>query len=85
MVERITAVFEGAGLLNTWQAGAALDLADGIDSSGGQTGSGRAALHRELRSLMADALRGVDDRGSRVGGMRDELAARRARREAGGA
>jgi hypothetical protein len=81
MVERVRRVFDGPGLLDTWEAGAALDLATAIDGSG-QTGSARAALHRELRALMADALRGVNEPGSRVGGMRDELAARRSQRGA---
>jgi hypothetical protein len=72
-----------AGMLDTWQGAAALDLADALDWAGG-SGSARAALHRELDRAMSNLLRGVDEAGSRVGSARDELAARRARR-AGGA
>ncbi len=71
------------GMLDTWQGGAALDIADALDWSGG-SGSARAALHRELRSIMGDLLRGVDEPGSKVGGYRDELEARRERRRAAG-
>jgi hypothetical protein len=76
-----------ADMLDSWQGAAALDLADALDWQGG-SGSARAALHRELRSIMGDLLRGVDEAGSRVGGYRDEVAKRREQREqrrAGGA
>jgi len=72
-----------AGMLDTWQGAAALDLADSLDYGGG-SGSARAALHRELNRAMSELLRGQDEAGSRVGSYRDELASRRARR-AGGA
>jgi hypothetical protein len=83
VVERVSETLEAVGLAGTWEAAAALDLAESLDAGGG-SGSARAALHRELRSTMAGALRGVDDPASRVGSMRNELAERRARR-AGGA
>lgn len=70
-------------MLDTWQGAAALDLADALDYAGG-SGSARAALHRELNRAMSELLRGQDESGSKVGGYRDELAARRQRR-AGGA
>lgn len=72
-----------AGMLGSWQGAAALDLADSLDWQGG-SGSARSALHRELRAIMGDLLRGSAEAGSSVGRMRDELADRRARR-AGGA
>jgi hypothetical protein len=68
-----------AGMLDSWQGAAALDLADSLDWAGGG-GSARAALHRELNRQMSELLRGVDEPGSAVGGYRDELAKRRARR-----
>jgi hypothetical protein len=73
-----------AGMLDTWQGAAALDLADALDWAGGG-GSARAALHRELNRQMSELLRGVDVAGSAVGGLRNELAERRARRAGGGA
>lgn len=68
-------------MLDTWQGAAALDLADALDWQGG-SGSARAALHRQLSATMADLLRGQDEPGSKVGAMRDEVAERRARRQA---
>jgi hypothetical protein len=82
VVERVAETLEAVGLAGTWEAAAALDLAESLDSELG-SGSARAALHRELRSTMTAALRGVDDPASRVGGMRNELAERRARRAGG--
>lgn len=75
-----------AGMLDSWQGAAALDLADALDWQGG-SGSARAALHKQLRDVMHDLLRGQDEPGSKVGAMRDEVAERRARRQqrAGGA
>lgn len=70
-----------AALLDTWQAAQVLDLADSLDWSGGSL-SARATAHRELERQMSELLRGRDEAGSRVGGMRDELEARRARRAA---
>jgi hypothetical protein len=72
-----------AGMLETWQGAAALDLADSLDWTGG-SGSARAALHRELNRQMSELLRGQSEAGSSVGGMRNELAERRARRAGGG-
>lgn len=75
-----------ADLLNTWQAAQVLDLADALDWNGGSL-SARATAHRELERQMSELLRGQDEPGSGVGGMRNELAERRARRtgQAGGA
>ena len=84
LVDRVRATLERAGLGDTWEAAAALDLADSLEW-GGLTPGGRAAAHRELRALMGELMRGVDDPGSRVGALRDEVAARRAKRAAGGA
>lgn len=72
-----------AGLLDHWQSATVLDLADSLDWTGGSL-SARAAAHRELERQMVELLRGTDERGSAVGGYRNELAERRARR-AGGA
>jgi hypothetical protein len=82
VVDRVTATLEAVGLAGTWEAAAALDLAESLDDGGG-SGSARAALHKELRATMTAALRGVDDPATRVGGMRNELAERRARRAGG--
>jgi len=84
IADEVEARLRHADMVDTWQGAAALDLADALDWQGG-SGSARAALHKQLRDVMADLLRGQDEPGSRVGGMRDELAARRARRTAGDA
>jgi hypothetical protein len=85
MVEdRVRETLTQAGLLESWEAAAALDLAAAIDGDAG-AGSARAALHRELRSVMGDLMRGRDAAGSRVGVMRNELGERRQRRSGGGA
>jgi hypothetical protein len=84
IADEVEARLEEAGMLNTWQGAAALDLADSLDWTGG-SGSARAALHRELNRQMSELLRGQDEAGSSVGGMRDELAERKRRRMAGGA
>jgi hypothetical protein len=80
--DAVDQALDAAGLLGEWQAAQALDMASAIDG-GGASGSALAALHRELRAVMSDVLRGVNDPASRVGGMRDELAARRERRGGG--
>lgn len=86
IADEVEARIEQAGMSGTWQAAAALDLADSLDWQGG-SGSARAALHKQLRDVMADLLRGQSEPGSKVGAMRDEVAERRARRaqRAGGA
>jgi hypothetical protein len=68
-----------AGLLDHWQAATVLDMADALDWSRGSLSS-RATAHRELERQMSNLLRGQDEPGSAVGGYRDELQARRARR-----
>jgi hypothetical protein len=73
---------EAVGLVESWEGAVALDLASSLDH-GGQSGSARAALARELRATMGQLLRGVDEAGSRVGSMRNELAERRAKRAGG--
>jgi hypothetical protein len=82
IADEVEARIVAAGMADTWQAAAALDLADALDWQGG-SGSARAALHKQLRDVMADLLRGQDEPGSRVGAMRDEVAERRARRTGG--
>jgi hypothetical protein len=72
-----------ADLLDTWQAAQVLDLADALDWQGGSL-SARATAHRELERQMSELLRGQNEPGSAVGGMRDELARRRERRAGGG-
>lgn len=84
VAERVLRDLEAAGMADSWLGAAALDLAESIDGGGFSSGSSRAAVHRELRAIMADALRGSDAPGSSVGRYRDELAARRAKRAGGG-
>jgi hypothetical protein len=67
-----------AGRLDTWQGQAALSIAARIDA-GEDSGSAIAALQRELRATMVEAMRGVGAPRSAVSAMRDELAARRRR------
>jgi hypothetical protein len=81
--DRVAETLEANGVTDEWQAAAALDLAQWIDD-GTSKGSALAALHRELRSVMAEVLRGSDDVRSSVGRARNELAERRARRAGGG-
>jgi hypothetical protein len=71
-----------AARLDTWQGRAALAIAQRIEAAGVDSGSSYAALHRELRSAMETALRGVGEQVSAVQRRRDELAARRARKTA---
>ena len=82
-VERVEAALEAAGQADSWEAGVALDLAERLDTEG-MSGSARAAVARELRAVMGEALRGTVDTRSAVGRKRDELARRREQR-AGGA
>ena len=84
IADEVEARLTEAGLLDTWQAAQVLDLADALDWQGGAL-SARAAAHRELERQMSELLRGRDEAGSAVGGMRNELAERRARRAGGGA
>jgi hypothetical protein len=81
IADEVEARIEQANMGGTWLAASALDLADALDWQGG-SGSARAALHKQLRDVMADLLRGQDEPGSKVGAMRDEVAERRARRQA---
>jgi hypothetical protein len=83
IADEVEARLTEAGLLDTWQAAQVLDLADALDWQGGAL-SARAAAHRELERQMSELLRGQDEPGSAVGGMRNELAERRARRTGGG-
>ncbi len=72
-----------AGRLETWQGQAAMELARRIDmSSRVETGSAYASLHRELRAAMTEATRGANVAKSAVQQRRDDLAARRAARQA---
>lgn len=80
IADEIEEKLRDADLLGHWQAATVLDMADALDWSRGSL-SARAAAHRELERQMTELLRGTSDEGSRVGGMRDELAARRVRRE----
>lgn len=66
------ATLESAGRLDTVAGAAALALAEILDS-GGQSGSSAAALVKELRATIAEALEGVRTTSSLV----DELRARR--------
>lgn len=67
-----------AGRLESWLGQHAVALAARI-SAGKDTSSGLAALSREFRTTMQEALRGADASGSAVLRHRDELAARRAK------
>jgi hypothetical protein len=72
-----------AGQLDTWQGQAALDLVRRLEASTADTGSSYAALHRELRAAVAEALKGANAPKSVLQQRRDELAARRAKRSRG--
>ncbi len=73
---------QAAGRANTWQGQSALELARRIDRAFVDTGSAYASLHREFRAAMTDALKGANVAKSAVQARRDELAARRAARQA---
>lgn len=79
LVERVRRDLDAAGVLDSWEAAAALDVAGSLQLGG--SGSARAALHRELRAIMGDALRGTNDTTTSIGRYRDELEERRRRRE----
>jgi hypothetical protein len=64
------------GRLDTWLGQQALALAGKL-SSGRDTASGLAALSREFRATMEEALRGANAPASSLAKHRDELAARR--------
>jgi hypothetical protein len=84
IADEVEARLRDADLLDTWQAAQVLDLADALDWQGGAL-SARAAAHRELERQMTELLRGRDEAGSAVGGYRNELAERRAKRAGGAA
>ena len=70
-----------AGRLDSYEGQSALSLAQRIEfRSTMDTGSAYAALHRELRAAMAEALKGSAEPKSALARHRDELAARRQRR-----
>lgn len=70
---------EAAGRLQTAAARAVLALARRIDVNSTETGSSLAAMIREFRAAMADALKGAGEAADPV----DELRARRDRKRAG--
>ncbi len=72
---RVAAELGEAGRLNTSLGQGALVLARRIEE-GRDTGTAVAALMRELRAVLTDALKGAQTR-SALDGYRDELAARR--------
>lgn len=76
LTAQVRATLAGVGRVETWQGAAALSIAARIDA-GADPGSGLAALQRELRATMVEAMRGVGAPQSRVTGMRDELQRRR--------
>lgn len=74
--DSVRAELEAAGKEMSALGVSALELAARLDS-GAETGSGLAALNRELRATLAEALKG--EVRSSVSALRDELAERRAR------
>jgi hypothetical protein len=75
---RVRAALADAKVEGEWAAAAAVDLAARIED-GSAKGTALAALHRELRAVMAELLRGAGDSTTSVGRYRDELAERRTR------
>jgi hypothetical protein len=78
LVTAVKADLEAAGRLETALGRQALRLAERMGSAF-DTGSAIAALSRELRAVMAEALSG----GEKAGDSLDELAARRVKKAAG--
>lgn len=76
LVEAVRAELEEADRLESWLGQQALTLATRI-AAGQDTGSGLAALNREFRSTMAEAVKGVNAPTSAIAKHKDELAARR--------
>jgi len=74
------AELEAAGRADSAVGQAALALARRIDSASGETGSALAAMVREHRAALAEAVRD----GKRAADPLDELRARRERKSAGG-
>lgn len=73
------AELEAAGRLNTALGQAAVALAGRIDTGATETGSGLAAMVREHRATLAEALRDAEGQADPL----DELQARRERKLAG--
>lgn len=78
LVTAITQELEAAGRLDSALGQATLALAQRIEA-GQDTGSAVAALSREMRGTLAEALKGAVQAQSTLGQRKDELAARRAR------
>lgn len=76
LVARVRVELETAGRLNSAAGEYALDAARRVANSR-DTGSSYAALSREARSALAEAVRGAHDPKSLVSSHKDELAARR--------
>jgi hypothetical protein len=77
--QRVRAALADAGVDGEWAAEAAFGLAARIED-GSAKGTALAALHRELRAVMGELLKGSGDTWTSVGRHRDELASRRAQR-----
>ena len=78
LVSSVRSALEGADRLESWQGQAALSIARRIEAA--SSDAAVAALQRELRASMAEAMRGVGAPQSAVSARRDELQARRQRR-----
>ncbi|WP_131801517.1 hypothetical protein [Klenkia brasiliensis] len=83
MVELCRKTLQDAERLDDWRGQAALDLAGRIERAFVDTGSAYAGLHRAYREAMQLALAGVGTAKSAPAGYRDEIAERRAQRQAG--
>ncbi|MFJ9114471.1 hypothetical protein ACIRJO_02865 [Streptomyces sp. NPDC102394] len=79
LIQAARAELQAAGRLQTAAGRAVLALARRIDANAAETGSSLAAMVREFRAALADALRGAGETGDPV----DELRARRDRKRAG--
>jgi hypothetical protein len=76
LVARVRADLESAGVLDTSLGQMALEAAGWVAVSR-DTGSSKASLLREARSVLAEALRAGRQPDSAIQGLQDELAARR--------
>lgn len=85
LVVQVEKQLRDANRLESWQGQAALDLARRIEGNPGAPLSQVASAHRELRSAVAEAVKGSTAAKSAVQKHRDQLAERRAARAQRGA
>lgn len=83
LVDQVRAELEEAGRLNTVIGRQALLLASRLETNTNDTGGSAAAVSKELRAVMAEAMSGVHQAEDPVQQSQDELKKRREKRKHG--